>query len=192
MNSFGEKILFSRLKSKDKEAFIKAYDLYINSIYRFIYFKVNDEDEAWDLTSAVFLKAWNHIQNNNLLDYKTLRSLFYKIARNSVIDYYREQATQKNNAVIGAGRDGDNIREAMEKIADEKQDIERRVGVTLDLAMVEKKLLDLKDEYREIIILRFTEELSISEIAEILGKSNGNIRILVHRALKALRELVNK
>lgn len=192
MNSFGEKILFSRLKSKDKEAFVKAYDLYIDSIYRFIYFKVNDEDEAWDLTSAVFLKAWNHIQNNNLLDYKTLRSLFYKIARNSVIDYYREQAAQKNNMVIGAGRDGDNIREAMEEVADEKQDVERRVGVTLDLAMVEKKLLDLKDEYREIIILRFTEELSISEIAEILGKSNGNVRILVHRALKALRELVKE
>ena len=186
MNKFGEKILFSRLKSRDKEAFIKAYDLYVDPIYRFVYFKIGDEEDARDLTSAVFLKAWNHIQNNSLTDYKTLKALFYKIARNSVIDHYRKKAVQ-NNLISGYGGEGEE--NLILNIADEKQDIIKRVGITFDLALVEKKIMELKDEYREIIIMRFTEELSISEMAEILNKSKGNIRILIHRALKALREL---
>ena len=186
MNKFGEKILFSRLKGRDKEAFIKAYDLYVDPIYRFVYFKIGDEEDARDLTSAVFLKAWNHIQNNSLTDYKTLKALFYKIARNSVIDHYRKKAVQ-NNLISGYGGEGEE--NSILNIADEKQDIIKRVGITFDLALVEKKIMELKDEYREIIIMRFTEELSISEMAEILNKSKGNIRILIHRALKALREL---
>lgn len=175
--------MFSRLKNRDKEAFIRAYDLYLDYIYRFAYFKIGNEEEAQDLTSAVFLKAWNHIQNNSLTDYKTLKSLFYKIARNLIIDYYREKAVQ-NNAAIGET-------EGVEDVIDEKQDVARTIELTFELAKVEKKLSELKDEYREIIVLRFVEGFSVGEIAEILDKTNGNVRVLVYRALKALRELMN-
>lgn len=183
MEKFGEKILFSRLKNKDKEAFIRAYDSYLDNIYRFIYFKIGGEEEAQDLTSVVFLKAWNHIQNNSLLDYKTLKALFYKIARNSIIDYYRERASIKE---VAGGED------ALTNIVDETQDLARKTELTFDLAKVNEKIHELKDEYREIIVLRFMEDFSISEIAEITDKTNGNVRVLVYRALKALRELMGE
>ena len=82
-----DKNIFAKLKKGDKDAFINAYDLYADPIYRFIYFKISNSEEAQDLTSAVFLKAWNYIQENSLKDYKTLKALFYKIARTSIIDY---------------------------------------------------------------------------------------------------------
>ena len=59
-----------------------------------------------------------------------------------------------------------------------------------DLLVLETKLPELKDEYREVIILRFVNELSIKEVAEILDKSKGNTRVLIFRALKALKELL--
>lgn len=184
MNAFKEKILFSRLKNKDKEAFIKAYDLYVDNIYRFIYFKVGSKEEAQDLSSAVFLKAWNHIQTNSLTDFKTLKALLYKIARNVIIDYYREN-NKKNFFSI----DDEN---SQTDVMDDNQDLATKIETAFEFSLVEKKLTDLKDEYREIIILRFMEELSIGEIAEILNKSKGNVRILTYRALKALRELMEQ
>ncbi len=59
-----------------------------------------------------------------------------------------------------------------------------------DIKLIESKLLELKDEYQEVIILRYVDELSISEISEIMEKPKGNVRVLLHRSLKALRELL--
>ncbi len=179
-----DKILYLRLKHKDKEAFIKAYDLYIDNIYRFVFFKVNNKEEAEDITSSVFLKSWDYIQSNELVDYKTLKYLLYKVARNLVIDYYRKKSKQQK---VIYDKDISNF-----EIVDKSQDVIGQAELAADFKFIEKKLFDLKDEYREIIILRYLNELSIAEIADILEKSTGNIRVLLFRALKALREVINQ
>ena len=183
-----EKKLYNQIKkngkngSQDREAFIEAYDLYVDQIYRFIYFKVSSSDEAHDLTSAVFLKTWNYIQTNSLKDVNTLRALIYKIARTSVIDHYR-----KNYQVDSIDRKDKEI-----DIPDERQDIKKQAEVSSDIQTVEEKLKELKGEYREVIILRFIDELTIKEIAEIVDKTRTNTRVLLHRATKALRELMEE
>lgn len=182
LNIFKEKILFSRVKNKDRKAFIEAYDLYTDEIFRFVFFKVGSREEAEDITSSVFLKTWNHIQNNTVTDSKTLRALIYKIARNTVIDYYRENS-KKNVLTEDEFIEND--------IEDERQDILKNAEVLSDMSIVEQGLSELKDEYREVIILRFVEELSISEIADVLKKTKGNVRILTFRALKALKDLIS-
>lgn len=178
-----EKELFSRVKKKDSEAFIKAYDLYIDQIFRFIYFKVGSREEANDLTSAVFLKTWNYIQGNSREDFKTLKALIYKIARTSIIDYYRKNSNFNKITIDGEGEEKIDIK-------DERQDIAKQAEINFDFSLIEKKLGELKDEYREVIILRFIDELSIKEIAAVIDKSKNNVRVLIHRALKALRELM--
>ena len=60
-----------------------------------------------------------------------------------------------------------------------------------DAVLISGKLMELKDEYREIIVLRFMEDFSIGEIADILDKTRGNVRVLIFRALNALRDLMN-
>ncbi len=179
-----EKELLSGVKNRDKEAFIKAYDLYVDQIFRFVYFKVGNKEEADDLTSIVFLKTWNYIQDSSVEDFKTLKFLIYKIARTSIIDYYRK--TSNLNKVAFVNKEGEPI-----DIKDEKQNIARQAEINSDFGIIEQKLKELKDEYREVIVLRFIDELNIKEIAVILDKPKNNVRVLVHRALKALRELTD-
>lgn len=178
-----EKLLLYKIKQNDQAAFIRAYDLYVDQLYRFIYFKVGSREEAEDLCSAVFLKTWHYILKNSLKDYKTLKALLYKISRNLIIDHYRKTKGQEN---ISLDQD-QGI-----KIVDEKQNLNYDMELKADILVLETKLPELKDEYREVIILRFINELSIKEIAEVLDKSRGNVRVLIYRSLNALKELLSR
>jgi len=184
-SGFQEKLLFTKLKEKDKDAFVKAYDLYLDSIYRFVFFKVNKAEEAEDITSQVFLKSWDYIQNNSIKDYDTLKSLLYKIARNLVIDYYRKS---KNKSEVSYNlEEGGSI-----DIEDERQNVVKQVSIQMDCDLIEEKLFELKDEYREVITMRYINELSITEISQILDKPKGNVRVLVFRAIKSLKEIIGE
>ena len=182
LQNFKDQQSFRRLRNRDREAFAAVYDEHVKEINRFIYFKVGSQEEANDLTSLVFLKAWHHIQNKTLEDARTVRALLYKITRNAIIDYYRENGRK---AVVSL----DNEREPLE-IIDESLNPEERLDVAANLALIRRELPRLKEEYREAIIMRFISDLSLEEIAEITGKSKGNVRVLIHRSLNALRELI--
>ena len=179
----GEQVLFLRLKKhKDKQAFIEAYDLYIEQVYRFVYFKIGTKEDAEDITSMVFLKCWNYIYEGKLESYDTLKPLLYKIARNTIIDHYRKMQKRETVSI-------DSVPEAV----DESSDVHAQAATSLDFKnVIEQKLPLLKEEYRDIIILRFINELSVSEISKILGKTTGNVRVLVHRALQSLQEIVSE
>lgn len=184
VGKFKDNKVLGQLKSHDKEAFVKVYDENVSDIYRFVYFKIGRKDEAHDLTSAVFLKAWNHIQTNSLESAKTLRALLYKVARNVIIDYYRDRSGRQPLSLDDEANPID--------LADESQDQAGQADQAADLELIRKKLPLLKEEYREVIIMRFVNDLSLEEMADISGKNKGNIRVLLHRALKALKELVEE
>jgi RNA polymerase sigma-70 factor (ECF subfamily) len=178
-----EKILYLRLKKKDKEAFVKVYDLYFDDIYRFIYFKVSNKEEAEDISSSVFLKTWDYIQNNNLGEFKSLKPFLYQVARNAVIDYYRKKSSSENLSLDHKNNTID--------VVDEKQNIEGEIDIKKEHENLMSGLKELKDEYREILIMRYVNELSISEISDALDKTKGNVRVIIYRAVQALREVVN-
>jgi RNA polymerase sigma-70 factor (ECF subfamily) len=178
-----DKKLFKRIKEKDKDAFLDAYDAYADDIYRFIFFKIGSVEEARDITSAVFLKVWEYAQSRGLDESKSLRAFIYKTARNSVIDHYRS---------FGGAKTENNSQEIMETLADDKQDSLSAAEKISDLENIKECLEKLKEEYREIILMRFIDELSFSEIAEITGRPIGNLRVLSFRALQALKELMEK
>jgi RNA polymerase sigma-70 factor, ECF subfamily len=179
--TLSDKILYLQLRDKDKAAFIRAYDLYLDDIYRFIFFKVSNKEEAEDLTSLVFLKAWDYIQTNQLKEFKSLKALFYKIARNAVIDHYRKQSQRQE---ISLDQESGSI-----DVIDERININKSLELSSDFKIIENKLTELKDEYREVIMLKYVDQLSISEIARILDKSKGNVRVLIFRALNALKKI---
>ena len=171
-----------RLKKKDPEAFSKIYDIYVTPIYRFIYFKVSSKQDAEDLTSEVFMKIWQYVTETED-EIENLRALIYRSARNLVIDFYRKNAR----------KDLIQDEELMAGIEDEKQQsLLESIDNKIEMQNVENILRQMKDDYREIIILRFIEELSIGEIAKILNKSKGSVRVTLHRALKIARDLSSK
>jgi len=177
-NKLKEKLLLYKIKAKrDPEAFGEIYDTYATKIYRFIYFKVASEQEAEDLSSEVFLKAWNYLTGEKPV--KSIGALLYTIARNHVIDHYRQKKfeVELQEAAFKPMIDEDSLSE-LEKQA--------------DLARVYQALSKLKDEYREIVVMRYLDELSIPEIASIVDKSLNNVRVLSHRAINALREILEK
>lgn len=182
IKKFKDKQLLSRLRSRDKEAFVKVYDEHVADIHRFVYFKIGRRDEADDLTSIIFLKAWNHIQNKTLEDAKTLRALLYKIARNAIVDYFRDQSRPGAISLD----DEDNPVD----VAADQADPGMQMDEAREMEQIRQKLPLLKEEYREMIIMRFINDLSLDEIAEITGKNKGAVRVSLHRALNALRELV--
>ncbi len=175
-----EKYLYNRLKKQDQESFAQIYDLFVEKIYRFIYFKVSNQEEAQDLTSEVFLKAWNASQEAGQVIGSTLPAFLYKIARNVVIDHYRQKKLDASlDAMLEIGED---------PITD--LELDTKFDLKLDLATLEAAMAQLKDEYREIIVMRYIDELSTTEIADVLGKTKGNVRVLQSRAIEAVKKIL--
>ena len=169
-----------RIQSGDAEAFAELYSEYIGKIYRFILFKVQTREEAEDLSAEVFLRAWQHLCQRQRPVY-SLRAFLYQVAKNIVIDFYR-QRTQRGASVST---------EQVAEVSDRKQQqIFLQVERSLELAAVERSLRHLKDEYKDVVLLRYVEELSVGEIAQIVGKSRGTVRVMLYRALRIIRELL--
>lgn len=180
LSSISENILLYKLKAhKDPEAFAALYDIYVKRIYRFVYFKVSSREEAEDITSEVFLKAWNYINENK--EVKSFSGLLYKIARNCVVDLYRSKAYKTDHVLISSLPEGVEIGDKGKMVDSLQIQFEAE-----DLIKVIKKL---KLEYQEVLTLRYVDELQIEEIAEITGKGNVSVRVTLHRALKKLKKL---
>jgi len=182
-NLLKEKYLLFRAKNKDPHAFAELYDLYAERLYRFIYFKVSSTEEAQDLTSEVFLKTWQYILDGKEIE--NLNALFYKIARNLVIDFYRKNLHKKETSLDETIATDT----ALEELRTDSviTDLER----TMDLDAITQQIRGLKDEYREVLVLRYIDDLSVSEIADVLGKKAGNVRVIIYRALQSLKDMVD-
>ncbi|MFA7286849.1 MAG: RNA polymerase sigma factor [Patescibacteria group bacterium] len=162
----------------DPSAFAELYDAYAPKIYRFIYFKVGTQAEAEDLASEVFLKTWEYVKRRERR-IKNFRPFVYRLAHNAVIDHYRSRSQQPQTQID-------------EQLATFPAEIDLAADAvrSSDLEIVRRALLLIKEEYRDIILLRYIEEYSLAEIAEMLDKSNGAIRVTAHRAVEALKEAV--
>ncbi len=179
MNRIEEKLLLFKLRlGHDPESFGKLYDLYVGRIYRFIYFKVPTQEEAQDLTSEVFLKLWEHIREGKAV--RSIGPLLFQIARHSVIDFYRARAKTAPGGTL----------DDFAHIVDEKG--LARLKLYGDLQALRNALRELKDEYREVIVLHHIEGFEHKEIAAIVGKSPMATRVLLHRAMQTLKELVTR
>ncbi len=172
-----EEHIIESIKRGEVRSFDLLYTEYVAQIYRFVALKVGTKHEAEDLTHEVFLSALTNIRS-----YKRTGSPFsswlYQIARNKVIDYYR---TKKSHVALDA-MDPDSFGE------------DSGLPETLDIAFQTEKvrtaIRKLPEEHQTILILRFVEDLSPREIAKIIKKSEGTIRVAQHRALEHLKQLL--
>lgn len=181
---YKEKLLLHKIQEyKDSEAFGELYDLYVTRIYRFVFLKVSNKEDAEDLTSDVFLKTWNYLVDDSRSKddrIKSFSGFVYRVARNALVDYYRKKSLRKEYTL--------DILDTFGVKSKELQKIE------IDQEMIEilKALKKMKREYHEIILLKYIEELSVAEIAEILQKRKTNIRVTLHRAMNVLKQLLDE
>ena len=166
-----EKDLVHRAKAGDPEAFTALYDAYMSQVYRYVFFRVADDQTAEDITSQVFLRAWEHLkryrQDGSFLAW------LYTIARNAVIDHYRtrKEVVPLNDAL---------------PLPVEGPTLQERVELKVETEHVRRAMLRLTSVQKEVLSLKFIAGFSTEEIARHLGKREGAVRALQMRALRAL------
>lgn len=158
--------------NQQMENLINNYDDLVDQIFRFVYFKTNKKETAQDLTSETFLSVLKYLKENEV---ENLKAFLFQTARNKIIDYYR----QKDRMVYS-----DEVVELNTEASDPRNETNR-----YDAELIIKKLDMLDDADKDILIMRFIEDLDIKEIAEVLDKNQIAVRVQISRALKKARKL---
>lgn len=173
-----ETVLVQRAVAHDADAFGKLYDMHIDRVYRHIYYRVGNEADAEDLTQQVFLKAWRAMGR-----YKKTASPFIAwlmtISHNLVVDFYR---TRKDKAYIEAEVLANHSTSSPEQAAE----------VSYKQQRLRRAILQLSADEQQVVTLRLMEGFQFAEIASLLKKREGNIRVILHRALLKLRNILEK
>ncbi len=173
-----EEYLVQQAVSGNKEAFTQLYDRHFDRIYRYIYIKVRNQSEAEDLTQDVFMKALEAISSYKWRDLP-FTSWLFRIAHNRVIDHVRKTSREKR-----ASLDEAHAASAEDPVHIAEQEIEaQRLRATLER---------LPQAQREVAMLRFVAQLSIAEVAKMLGKSEGTIKALQFNATASLRKALSE
>ncbi len=170
--------LVIRAVSGNVEAFGTLYDRYVDLIYNYVYYRVNEVREAEDVTETVFLKAFENLTGfNKDRQIENFRAWIYKIAHNQVIDYYR---TNRETSELPPELTNGHANELPEPRFELR---ERSANL---LRIVHR----LKPTYRDVILNRFFNGLSHRETAQVMDLEENHIRILQYRALRKIREVL--
>lgn len=174
-SSIDEKALIERAK-EDKDAFGQLYELYVDRIYNYVYYRTGNIADAEDLTAKIFVRAMKHIPR-----YKDqgvpFSAWLYRIAHNLVANWHRDNSRRQMVALddITHWHVGDESPEFATQLLEDK-------SLLLDA------IRRLPADRQELLILKFVERLSNAEIGNIMGRSEGAIKSLYHRTLLSLRE----
>lgn len=170
----------ARASAGDSEAFSFLYERNVSRIYNYIYYRIGSDADAEDITSRVFYRAFGHI--NTYVDKGVPFSAWlYRIAHNLIANWHRDTHRRKEVPLedqIELPVKADHPERAMEK----SQEVEQLL----------QGIRRLSPDRQQLLILKFVEDLSNAEIADIMGKSEGAIKSLYHRALIALRVEMEK
>ncbi len=164
---------------KDPQRFAELYDQYLEQIFRYVMRRVSDRQTAEDLVSQTFYDALTHLQSYQSRGYP-FSAWLYKIAHNNVLKWYRvHNRVQKVDLdeIAELKDSGDLVEE--ESIREDSEYI---------LELLEK--LDFED--RELIRLKYFEEVTNIEIGQIMGITANNVGVKLYRALKRLKQLMLK
>ncbi|MDP2695654.1 MAG: RNA polymerase sigma factor [bacterium] len=164
-------------KDGDAGSFGELYSHYLPQIYRFVVLKVSQRQLAEDLTHEVFMSAWQNIGRYASQGFP-FSSWLYQIARNRVIDHYR---TQKHHSSI------DDIDEDVFRTHGFD---ELKLDNELDIKKIRQAMKHISPEQQDVILMKFVEDLSHQEIAAALDKSEGAIRLLQHRGINKLKDIL--
>ncbi|MDR3581986.1 MAG: RNA polymerase sigma factor [Candidatus Pacebacteria bacterium] len=155
-----------------EKAYLEAYEENMPRIFRHIASRVSDRKIAEDLTSETFFRAWDYIRKGS--EVENMKAFCFKIANNLVVDHYRSKRPflpieDADNFVSSSRAEGD-------------------PELQVELALLRSHLADLPSDYGAILTYRYIDDLDISEIATITGKSHTHVYVLIHRAKNALRK----
>ena len=166
-------------QSGNWQSFSKLYEHFVDKVYKYNYYKVSSQDEAFDLTETVFLKVWDNLKSYKPKAGSSFGSWVFRIAHNLLVDHYR----LKKETVELTDIHPDKREEASPLHKTEE---------TLRKETLKQAMSKLKDIYKEVLTHSYLNELSNSEVAELMNKSEGGLRVLKFRALQELKKILEQ
>ena len=170
-----------------QEQFAKAYDQHADAIFRHCCLRVYDRELAKDLMQETFMKAWKYYSEPaegepKKREIENLKALLYKIATNLIIDHSRRPSSKQSTSL-------EDLMEAGFEPGEDKSD---KLKDELDAKDALKILDNIKEDYREVLVLRYFNDLSLKQTAEALGISENLVSVRLNRALQELKKHFNK
>jgi RNA polymerase sigma-70 factor (ECF subfamily) len=163
----------------DSHAFGELYQRTLDLIYRYVYFRIGDVNDAEDLIEQTYLKAWQALPGYKPSGHPFVCWL-YRIAQNLIMDYHRRK---KTDAAV--------TKDLKLDCESYQPNVIKDIIEAEEAGMLARAISKLTEEQQQVILLRFVERLSYSEISRILDKSEGACRMLQNRALIALNQILN-
>ncbi len=170
----------------DTAAFGMLYDQYVETVYRYVLFRVGDKELAEDVTSETFLRALRRITSVSYQG-RDVGAWFVTIARNLILDHVKSSRYRREIATAEIA-DAGSVPFLAEKQADAGPEQQVIAMATKDELF--RCIQDLGEDQRECIVLRFLQGLSVAETAEIMDRNEGAIKALQHRAVRRLAQLM--
>ncbi len=163
--------------SGQRDEFIRAYDEHSDALFRYCLFRVSDREMALDLVQECFMRAWNYLSRGK--EVGAMKPFLFKTMHNLIVDEYRRKKSLSLDVLAESGFDPgeDQSGELMSAI-----DAERAFAL----------LAKLPEEYREVLFLRYVEELPFEEIAQMTGESKNALAVRAHRGIEKLRGLIEE
>ena len=168
--------LVARARAGETEAFGLLYQRYFDPIYRYLRARVPEASDAEDLAATVFLQAYQSLPRYREMGWP-FSAFLYRLARNATADHYRRRrdiAIENADEISAPGISPD-------EAVDHRQ----------NLAALRKALMGLSPDYQEVIRLRLLLDLPTATVAQWMGRSKGAVRVLLYRALEALRRTLD-
>lgn len=169
--------LVKQTQAGDQAAFAALYDEFAQRLYAYIRLKVTDTEKAEDILQDVFLKAWQGCRKLEIKDLN-FSAWLYKVTANTVNDFYRKKYREPQTVPLEEAKEVAGV-----------DDTALNASRGLEKQVIKRTLEKLPDHYKEVIELRFLQDFSITDTAEILGRNSVTIRVWQHRAMKQLEKL---
>lgn len=174
-----ELLLISRARGGDREAFGELVEQYRDNVYRLAYRMCGNAYDADEAAQEAFVAAWRALPN--FRGDAKFSTWLYRLTTNAAIDVMRRE---KRHQTVGDGE--------MVDLADDADSPQETVERTEQQEAVQKALSTLSEEYREVLLLRYMEELDYAEIAEVLQLPSGTVKSRINRAKAALKTALLK
>ena len=174
-----EILLISRARGGDREAFGELVEQYRDNVYRLAYRMCGNAYDADEAAQEAFVAAWRALPN--FRGDAKFSTWLYRLTTNAAIDVMRRE---KRHQTVGDGE--------MMELADDADSPQETVERTEQQEAVQKALATLSEEYREVLLLRYMEELDYAEIAEVLQLPSGTVKSRINRAKAALKAALLK
>lgn len=174
---FDDARLLKRARALDQEALTCVYQNYHSAIYRYIFHHLGTAQTAEDLTSEVFRRFLQALRNGGGPT-RQLRAWLYRVAHNLIVDHARRGKHRNHEPLDGALGD---------TLPDSTEGPEHVAARTIVMEHVRGAMLELTEEQRQVVILKFLQGMSNAEVATLTGKTVGAVKALQHRGLETLR-----